>query len=163
VGFVAKIADFFGGGAVKTIADTVKDYFPPSMSDKEKADLQLLIQKEESSRQERLLVLANEQDKEFNERIKQLEGTASDLKALPIIGPVIIFARGCQRPAWGFATMLIDYQVFSKAWDVSGDEQLKALIFAINLLVLGFLFGERAVQNVTPLLSQYFDKKGRAE
>lgn len=160
MGFFSKLIDGFSGGTIGALADVAEKYFPPSMSDKEKADLKLAIRQEESQQRNEMLKLANEQDREFNNRIKQLEGTASDLKALPIVGPIILFARGCQRPAWGFVTMLIDYQVLSKAWDVSGDEQLKALVFAINLLVLGFLFGERAVQNVTPLLAQYFGKKG---
>ena len=45
----------------------------------------------------------------------------------------------------------LDYQWFT-SWALS-EHQQKALI-AINLLVLGFLFGERAVKNVAPWLIQ---------
>jgi hypothetical protein len=159
MGFMTKVADFFAGGTVSTIADVVEKYFPPSMTDGEKATLQMQIQNAEHAREKDLLQLANEADAEFNQRIRDLEGTASDLKSIPIIGPVLIFARGAQRPVWGFATLFLDYQVLSKAWDIMGDPQLKAMLFAINLLVLGFLFGERAIKNVAPLLGEYFAKK----
>ena len=158
MGLGAKIVDFFSGGAVKTIADTVEAYFPPSMSDKEKAEMKMQIQAAEHAREKDLLQLANEADAEFNQRVRDLEGTAADLKGVPIIGPFLILVRGAQRPVWGFATLYLDYMVLSKAWDISGDQQLKAMIFAINLLVLGFLFGERAAKNVMPLLATYFGK-----
>lgn len=158
---MAKIADFLAGGTVQTIADTVQAYFPPSMSDQEKAELQLKIQAAEHAREKDFLRLGNEADAEFNRRIRDLEGTAADLKAIPFVGPVLIFARGAQRPVWGFATLFLDYQVLSGAWNIMADTQLKALIMAINLLVLGFLFGERAVKNVAPLLGEYFGRKAQ--
>ena len=45
---VSAISGFFGGegGIVGTIADTVKAYFPPSMSDAEKSVLTAQIQEE---------------------------------------------------------------------------------------------------------------------
>lgn len=157
--FFTKVANFLGGSAASTIADTVQAYFPPSMSEKEKAELQAKIQAAEHARTSDLMKLANEADAEFNQRIRDLEGTAKDLKAIPIIGPILILARGAQRPVWGFATLYLDYMVLSKSWDITGDPQLKAMIMAINLLVLGFLFGERAVKNVAPLLGEYFGRK----
>ena len=162
MGFVAKVAGLFTSGTVGTIAKTIEKYLPPSMSDKEKADLQMAITAAERDHERQVMALANEADAEFNQRIKDLEGTAADLKAIPFIGPILIFARGAQRPVWGLATLLIDYKVLSKAWDISGDEQLKALLFAINILVLGFLFGERAAKNVMPLLAEFFGKREKS-
>ena len=161
MGLVGKFADFFTSGAVGTIAKTIEKYLPPSMSDKEKADLQMAVTAAERDHERQIMTLANEAEAEYNQRIKDMEGTAADLKVIPIIGPLLILARGAQRPVWGLATLLIDYQVLSKAWDLSADEQLKALLFAINILVLGFLFGERAVKNVMPLLAEYFGKRAK--
>lgn len=155
------VKGFLGGdgeGVLKTLADTVEDYFPPSMSDKEKADMKLALTKIEGENQIKLLELAKEQDDLFNQRIKDLEGTATDLKSVPIVGPIMLLARGSQRPIWGFATMFFDYQVFSSQWNIMADDQLKAVVMAINVLVLGFLFGERALKNVMPLIAAYFGK-----
>lgn len=163
MGLTDKVLDFFGGGAVSTIASTVKSYFPPSMSDAEQAELQLRIEKAEAEKQRELLKLANEADREFNDRMKAMEGTASDLLALPVIGRLIIFARGAQRPTWGFATLYLDYKVFSGAWAITADPQLKTAFIVINLLVLGFLFGERAIKNLMPFITAYLGKaKGAA-
>jgi hypothetical protein len=38
-------------------------------------------------------------------------------------------------------------------------EQQQTALIVINVLVLGFLFGERAVQNLTPMIVQVFGKK----
>lgn len=141
---------------VGKVADVVKDYFPPSMSDKEQAELSLAITKAENKKDEAILKAANEANAQFNDRIKEMEGTASDLKALPVVGRIVIFLRGMQRPVWGFFTLYTDYQVFAGNWDPS-DKQDNMLL-AINLLVLGFLFGERAVKNVLPLIMAYFGK-----
>ncbi len=154
----SKLIGFLSGGLGSKIIEGVKDYFPPSMSDKEKADLKLKILEITHAQENKLLQLANDADTEFNQRIKDMEGTASDLKAIPIFGTIILFARGCQRPVWGFFTLFMDYLVFSGTWDLS-DPQLKNAFFAINLLVLGFLFGERAVKNVMPLFDKYIGKK----
>ena len=102
---------------------------------------------------------ALEVEKEFNQRIKDLEGTAADLKAIPILGHIIIFVRGSQRPIWGGFTLFADYMTFSRGWDLSQDPELKSMLFAINVLVLGFLFGERAVKNVLPFIKEFLNKK----
>jgi hypothetical protein len=86
------------------------------------------------------------------ERAALLEGTASDLKALPILGPIMLFLRGSQRIVIGFGTIYMDYMVFSAAWKLSDGVQNNAF-FMINLLVLAFLFGERALKNVAPLIT----------
>lgn len=153
MGFFDAISDFFGGGVVETIADTVKSYFPPSMSDKEKAELSARIAEAEHKRERELMAMAMKADHEVTERAAQLEGTAKDLAALPVVGRLILFLRGCQRPVWGFATMAMDWLWFT-AWKL--DEQQQTALIVINVLVLGFLFGERTVKNLQPLLVQIF-------
>lgn len=169
MGFVKAIADFFGGGIVSSITDTVKEYFPPSMSGAEKAELAERIRAAEHRRELALLKLANEADKEVTRRAAELEGTAADLKTLPVVGRIIIFVRGCQRPMWGLFTMYLDWQVFSGAWRVqlsaeNGWTPHGLAFWTVNLLVLGFLFGERTVKNLLPLVSQFMATRtaGRA-
>lgn len=152
-----KILDVFSGGLASTVMDGIKSYFPPDMSNKQKAALNLELQKIELQKQSELSKAVAEAERLVNERIAQHEGTAKDLMALPFVGRIVIFARGCQRPIWGFATLWADLQWFSGAWSEITDKQESAL-WVINLLVLGFLFGERAVKNVTPLIAQYFGK-----
>ncbi|MFC1567333.1 hypothetical protein ACFL3R_00665 [Thermodesulfobacteriota bacterium] len=156
MGLGTKIADFLTGSTVKSIAETVMAYFPPSMSDKEKSELALKISQSENAKALKLIDLANQADAEFNARIKEMEGTAGDLKSVPVIGAVVIFLRGLQRPMWGFATLYLDYMSFSSSWKLT--EKQDGILLAINFLVLGFLFGERAVKNVMPLISAYFGK-----
>ena len=156
MGIGTKIIDFLSGGTVKTIADTVKDYFPPSMSDKEKSELSLKISEAQNKHDLAVLDKVNQADAEFNTRIKEMEGTASDLKTIPIIGGLVIFLRGLQRPIWGFATLYLDFKSFSGDWALT--EKQDVMLLAINVLVLGFLFGERAIKNVTPLIGAYFGK-----
>ncbi|GFM37733.1 hypothetical protein [Desulfovibrio psychrotolerans] len=165
--FVSKIADFFSGGIVSTIADTVKDYFPPSMSEGEKAALATRIREAEHRREVQLMQLAVEADKEVTRRAAELEGTAADLKTLPVVGRLIIFVRGCQRPLWGLFTMYMDWQVFSGGWQIElsaehGWTPHGLAFWTVNLLVLGFLFGERTVRNLLPLVTQFMGTRATA-
>ena len=89
--------------------------------------------------------------KALTDRIGQLEGTASDLKAVPVLGPAMLFMRGAQRPVIGYAMMYLDYMVFSGAWTVKEGPMMN-LFFLMNALVLAFLFGERAIKNVAPMI-----------
>lgn len=153
------IVDKFAGGILKEGFDIVKSYFPPSMTDQEKQMAQLayekfVFEKQKEANREGLAV-----DQEFNQRLKDMEGTATDLKSIPVLGNIIIFIRGAQRPIWGVFVMYADYMVFSKAWNLSEEPELRSMLFAVNLLVLGFLFGERAVKNILPFLKEFLGKK----
>jgi hypothetical protein len=152
---LAKAADFFSGGLGTAIVDGVKSYFPPSMSDQEKAELSERINREANIQANQAARIVNEERAEFNQRIQEMEGTANDLKSISFFGPIVIFLRGCQRPVWGYATLYMDFMVFSGRWKELSEMQESAL-WVINLLVLGFLFGERAVKNIMPLVAQYF-------
>jgi len=145
------LINVLSGGLAEKLVDKVSEYFPPSMSDAEKAKLQINIERTANEQERLLLKAAVEQTAEFNRRIAEMEGTAKDLKSIPFLGAFILFLRGVQRPAWGFATMYMDAMWFSGKWGALTQTQESAL-WLINLLVLIFLFGERAFKNVAPLL-----------
>lgn len=156
--FFTKAIDFVSSGFGSTVVEAVKDYFPPSMSEQEKAELSFRIQTATDQQALQMQELNNEAQAEFNRRIAELEGTAKDLKSIPLLGPIMLFLRGCQRPVWGYSTLYIDFKVFSGAWVGLTDTQESAL-WIINFLVLAFLFGERAMKNVTPLIERIIKTK----
>jgi hypothetical protein len=105
-----------------------------------------------------LVQLATEAQVAFNQRIADMEGTAKDLKGLPIIGPLILGVRGMLRPIGILFTFWLDYKVFSGAWGTAPDGTpilTSEVFWLINLLVLGFLFGERALINLMPFLTRF--------
>lgn len=94
----------------------------------------------------------NEADRILTDRVAQLEGTASDLKAVPILGPAMLFLRGSQRIVIGYGTAWLDYLWLTGGVGVLGDMQQR-LLFTASLLVFVVLFGERAIKNVAPLIA----------
>lgn len=155
---LSKLGNALSGGLASTVLEGIQAYFPPDMSDEQKAAMKLELEKIELEREIQVNHAIAESEKAINERIAQYEGTANDLKALPFVGRIVLFLRGLQRPMWGYATMYCDFMWFSGQWSGMTQQQESAL-WVINILVLGFLFGERAVKNVMPLVSQYFGKK----
>lgn len=155
---LTKAADFFSGGLGSSIVETVKDYFPPSMSEQEKSELSMRITEAANKQANKAAELANEAQAEFNTRIKDLEGTAKDLKDIWFFGPLLIFLRGSQRIVWGFLTLVLDFKIFSGEWILVPGTQENAF-YLINLLVLGFLFGERAIKNIMPIITQFMQAK----
>lgn len=144
-------------GLVSSVMGLVKDYFPPDMTDAQKAELTQKANELALAQEKQAADALKEAETALTDRISKLEGTASDLLALPVVGRVILFLRGAQRPIWGYATMYCDFMWFSGQWPAMTDQQ-QSCLWVVNLLVLGFLFGERAVKNVTPLIAQYFGK-----
>lgn len=103
------------------------------------------------------------------ERATELEGSAKDLLKLPVVGRIVIFLRGAQRPVWGYMSLFMDYQILSGKWEVqmtvpeTGAYTAEGcLIIAINVLVLGFLFGERTIKNILPLVTRFLEARGLA-
>lgn len=153
-----KIAGFFSGdkGIITQAADVV-DRFVTTGAEKELAKrelMQIMHTKEIELRQ-----IAAEEKAEFNKRIHDLEGTAKDLIQAGWLGKIVLFARGAQRPVWGFAVLALDFAVFSGQYSLPEGGQMESTFYIINLLVLGFLFGERAVKNVAPLITNYLKSK----
>ena len=155
---LTKVADFFTGGIGETILDGVKAYFPPSMTDTEKATMELAIKEETRKATEAANKAWAEERQQLTDRIKSLEGTASDLLQAGWLGRIILFFRGCQRPVWGFATLYMDACYFSGKWGEFTAQQESA-IYLINALVLGFLVGERALTNAWPVGEKMMDRK----
>lgn len=157
--FSTLLGGITGGFAEKAI-NAVKEYFPPDMSPEQKAQLQLKFQQLELEAQKQADNAATEAERVLNQRIAEYEGTAADLKSVRFLGPLVLFLRGLQRPVWGFATLYMDFMWFS-TWPTLSTKQEQALV-VINVLVLGFLFGERAVKNVMPLITKLFEAKAKA-
>lgn len=151
MGFLDKLADIATGGLGSAVMDIVKTYFPPDISPEKRAQMQVELERLAMEREKNTNDAIRDSEQAINERIKAYEGTAADLASMPILGPLMLFLRGAQRPIIGYATIVLDYQVFSGAWKLAPGEQSSAF-WVINLLVLGFLFGERAVKNVAPLI-----------
>lgn len=148
-----KLADLFGGGLVTSVLDTVKSYLPPGMTPQEESALKLEIERMAFEKQKQADAMLADAERQVTERISLLEGTATDLRAIPIVGPLMLFMRGIQRPVWGFAVLYADMMWFSGKWGQMSTQQESSL-WVINLLVLGFLFGERAVANLAPIISE---------
>jgi len=153
---LASITNFMGGSIFKEIKEGIMSYFPPDMTPVQKAELELKMNDLLHKKQLEANRILEEAAKQLDKRISEQEGTAKDLREIPIFGSIIIFLRGVQRPAWGFAAMYMDY-----IWFFSGGtytEQQQTAMIIINVLVLGFLFGERTIKNLEPLITKVFAK-----
>ncbi len=134
--------------------------WPKKLNDQDKAELQLMLGEATHAQQIELLKIGTQEQLRFDERIMSLEGTASDLKAAGWPGRLVLFLRGAQRPAWGFFTLYMDFMVFSGAWklpegaDPGTGMTMQSAFWIINALVLAFLFGERGLKNILPLISR---------
>lgn len=158
MGFFDKVVDVATGGLAKDILSTFEKYFPPDMSPEQKANIALAAENLELQKKAQADKAQQDAEHAVNERIAMYEGSASDLKALPIIGPIMLMLRGSQRIAWGFATLYLDYGVFSGMWSLT-DPIIANAFWIVNFLVLGFLFGERAVTNILPFITELIKAK----
>lgn len=152
-----KLADFVGGGLFKEAKELIKEYWPPDLSPEKRAELELRLQESQHKRDLDAQRMIIESEQAITERISQLEGTVSELKTIPFIGAFVIFTRAMQRQVWGYSTLYINFLWFSGQWKFT--EQQESAMWVINLLVLGFLFGERAIQNIAPLISDLMSKR----
>ena len=162
MGLFSAITNFLSGGLGTQIVNKVMAEFPDPLTPEQKANIQASILEASREYELKLLTIANQEENDFNTRVQQLEGTASDLKQFGFIGKVIIFLRGLQRPVWGFSVLIMDLMIFSGHWNLKDvvsvvgtdtvvGQNIESAFWMINFLVLGFLFGERAMRNVMPL------------
>ena len=142
------------GGFLKDTIDAVTDYFPDP---EKKAEITAKLTELDMKRQKQMDDALQTSVDSLNKRINDQEGTVEDLKSLPFVGRIIIFARGAQRPIWGYATLYFDWQLFGN--ELTLTEQQTQLLWIINFLVLGFLFGERAIKNIMPLVVKFMESK----
>jgi len=152
MGFLKGLMGLLKGDFVKNAMDFVNTRWPPDMSEDQRAQMELVIKDMLHEQAMDLAAVAREDEAAFNKRIVDLEGTAEDLKSIPFVGALIIFLRGAFRPLFAYLTAFIDWVYFTTNtghWT----EQQQTLLIAINLLVLVFFFGERAMKNVMPLIT----------
>jgi hypothetical protein len=161
MGLLSGLADSLTGGLAHEVIGAVEKYFPPDMTPEQKANVQLAMENLELQRKAQADSAMNEAEKTLNERIAMFEGSASDLKAVPYLGAFMLLLRGAQRPVWGFATLYLDYGVFSGLWSLK-DPVIQNAFWIVNFLVLGFLFGERAVTNIMPFITNMVQAKAVA-
>ncbi len=154
--FFEKVTSLLSNRVFKDVGDLI-DRFVTTGAEKQQIKTELMDLKHRHEMEAVKLSLAAEQ--EFNQRVKELEGTAKDLHQSGWLGKVVLFMRGAQRPLWGYFVSYMEYMVFAGNWSLKGNEKLESAFWIINFLVLGFLFGERAVKNVAPLVSEMMGKK----
>ncbi len=154
---LSKVSDFLSGSVFKEIKEGVMAYFPPDMTPQQKAEAELNVDKFLHKKQVDVDKALADATRQLDKRIAEQEGTAKDLKVIPILGPIILFLRGLQRPVWGFATLYMDNRWFFETHNFN--EQQQTAMIVINVLVLGFLFGERTIKNLEPLIIKVFGSK----
>lgn len=157
------VANVALGGLPETIMGVVEAVTGTALPPEKRAELQIAIQQETTKREIAANDAAHQAEQAVTQRAAQLEGTASDLAQLGGVGKLVIGLRGVQRPLWGFSTLWLDFMVFSKAWPLEPESTQEMAFFAINLLVLGFLFGERTVKNLLPLITAWLDARREAK
>jgi hypothetical protein len=157
VSFLAKLTEIVGGSLFKEAKEVVMAYWPPEVSPEKRLELQAKLNDIELEKSRQLDQAIADAETRLTERIALTEGSAQDLRALPVIGPLVLFLRGLQRPAWGYATLYGDAMWFMGRWNLNAQQE--SALWVINFLVLGFLFGERAVQNVAPLIAELMKNK----
>ena len=156
---LSKFSDFIGDSLFKDIKEVVMGYFPPDMSPQQKAEVEIKLQKLLHKKEVEANKLLSEVTQQLDNRIAEQEGTASDLKSIPILGNIMLFLRGLQRPTWGFLTMWMDVQWFFGSYTFTDKQQTDMIV--INALVLGFLFGERTIKNLEPLIIKIFPRSDK--
>lgn len=152
---LSKLTNFVSGSLFREVKDIAMAYFPPDATPEQK----LAMERAMNEKQIQTMQIINQTEVEFNQRIKDMEGTASDLLRIPVAGPIMIFLRGCQRPFWSFATMYMDFLWLFSEKQLSSTQE-KTLLF-VNVIVLIFLFGERAIKNALPVVNAFFKSKNK--
>ncbi len=161
MGFLSGLMGFLKGDFVKDALDFVNTRWPPDMSEVQKAQMRVILQELTHKQAMEIAEAAQADEVAFNKRTIDLEGTAADLKTIPFIGALIIFLRGAFRPLFAYGTAYIDWIYFTTD-TTSWPQQQQTLLISINLLVLVFFFGERALKNVMPLITSALVAKASA-
>lgn len=154
MGLAQKVLDIVSGGLVGNIIDVAKSYFPPNMTESEKLEAEMKMMQIKAGVDLQLQEMLNETEKNFNDRIMAMDGTAEQIKDIWFVGPTVIFLRALQRPIWGVGTIILDWQVFSGAWIIKEGSRQDICFLIINLIILIFLFGERTFRNIAPLVER---------
>ena len=151
------------GGLAEQVVSVVSGQFPEKMSEAEKAQLTLAIKEIEHKKEIELLQAWNIQEGQFQKFTVEMEGSAKDLLVIPIFGRLIVFLRAALRPIISALTIYADMMIWSGGWNLAvtagaNADQAWSLLWMINMLVLSVLFGERAMQNILPLVEKIIEK-----
>lgn len=158
-GIGSKILNILTGGTTEKALDLIdKRVADKDLATTLKHELSVLIQTQAAEAARRADENDLEKERMFNERTKEMEGTAKDLQALPIVGSIVLFLRGAFRPVFAYFTMWLYWLYFTRVMEWT--ERQEALLYATGIIVLIFYFGERAAQNVLPVLAKVFIAKG---
>jgi hypothetical protein len=160
MGFLKGLMNFLKGDFVKDAMDFVNTRWPPDMSEAQKAQMTVILKELAHKQAMDLSEVAQADEAAFNKRTVELEGTAADLKSIPFVGALIIFLRGAFRPLFAYMTAYVDWIYFTTN-TAHWPQQQQTLLISINLLVLVFFFGERALKNVMPLLTNAIAAKAK--
>lgn len=163
VGFVGSFIQ--SNPIASVIIDTIKGQLREKLSEADAAAIEAQIVAATRDYELQLAQLDAAQIADFNKRTAELEGTAKDLLSAGILGRIVLFFRGSLRPFVGYGLALVDYRVFSGAWtfeEVPEDirPQVISAFWLVNLLVLGFWFGERTLVNVLPFVAKMLGFRG---
>lgn len=151
------IANVATGGLGKAIIDKISEHFPPDLTPEQKANIQLATENIILEREKEANLAIAAAETSINERVSMYEGTAKDLMGIPLLGSVILFLRGSQRIVWGYGALYFDWLWFFTTTKLPDRQEIALL--AVNILVLGFLFGERAIKNLMPLFTEFLQAK----
>ena len=151
------IANAATGGLGKEIIDKISDHFPPDLTPEQKANIQLATDNLILAREKETNLAVAAAETAINERVSMYEGTAKDLMGIPFLGSIILFLRGSQRIAWGYGALYFDWLWFFTPAKLPDRQEIALL--SVNILVLGFLFGERAIKNLLPLFTEFLQTK----
>jgi hypothetical protein len=102
---------------------------------------------------------ARQEGSAFRSFVLAYEGEAKDYKDIPLIGPIMMLIRGLIRPGFTLGVAYWDWCYFTAQSLELWTHDKTNLLFAINLIVLIFWFGERTVQYVMPLINAFLQAK----
>lgn len=122
---------------VTAVVDLIKTgldkFVPDKMDEKDKIELGQSMERFVASE-------ARSQDSAFRQFVIDYEGAAED------VPKVIVILRALIRPSFTILVGWLDYLFFSGA-TTTWDPEAIALLKAINIIVLVFWFGEKALKN----------------
>ena len=150
------------------IAEDLVTTLSESLSEQDRREITLQIENILTQKFCDLKMAKIEVKNDIEEKFEKASQSTRDLEKVPVFGKMGFFIRGMQRPIWGIALLYIDLQVLSGAWPLVNklpegaaaaatsalSSSIESTFWLINLLVLGFLFGERAVKNVMPMINK---------
>jgi len=153
-GEIAKLAT---GGIGGQVLDIIERQFPGKLTPQEQSELSVTLERMEMEREQQANNAIAEAERSLNERVAEYEGTASEIKDMWLVGPLVILMRSLFRPICSYVTLYLNFVYFTSVNDWS--PETTNLLVVIDVIVFGFWFGERAVKNVLPIVLAWMDKR----